>query len=117
MPRRITNFRISSQQQNREEAHIWLNVGYYEGEEFISLPYGIPLDTMKESSIKSQDPHWRALAQAKNDLLARLLAMADELDEGEARNINGLQLQLYRKKPIEDNQVEKVYEMPQISFE
>lgn len=109
-----------SKQNNfqQQEAEVWLNIGYYTKEdgEFISLPYGIALDTMKEANTKSNDQHWRDVAQAKNDLLAQLLALAEQLNEGEAKTLDkGLVIQMYRKK-AQDTSVGTTYEAPTITF-
>lgn len=110
--------RQAQSQSQSQEAEIWLNIGYFAQEdgEFISLPYGIALDTMKEANTRSSDPHWRGIAQAKNELLSKLLALAEQLDEGEAKTLKeGLVIQMYRKMPTDDS-VDTVYETPSLSF-
>ena len=106
-----------SQNQN-QEAEVWLNIGYFAEEdgEFISLPYGIALDTMKDANTRSNDPHWRAIAHAKNELLAQLLALADKLQEGESKTLNNnIVIQMYSKKASDDT-VDTTYEMPTLGF-
>ena len=91
------------------KAEFWINIGYTievdtdEGKQdrFISLPMGLPLDTMKELPTTSQNDTFRGIQAARNDLRAQLLAAVADMVPGEERIIsecNGLQIQLRRVK-------------------
>ena len=77
----------------RVKSEFWLNVGYVvevdtdEGvvERFVSLPFGIPLDTMKPLEISGSSDAFAYLRMAQNDLLESLLEAANELKPGESR--------------------------------
>lgn len=79
----------------KQEAFVWLNVGatlVIEGKPtFISLPLGIPLDTMKQTKGTG------AYAQAKNALLASILEMSNSVSSNDSKIINGLEVQMYRR--------------------
>lgn len=87
------------------KAKAWLNIGYtvpvrvQDGEEvreetrFVSLPVGIPLDTMDEIQITSRNTEFAQFQAARNGLLSELKAAAEALQPGEERIIN-LQIQL-----------------------
>ena len=96
---------------NKPDAMIWGNIGFYanmpvydaEGnatseteQVFISLPYGIPLDTMNPASTKSSNKRWAAQQDAKNKLLANLLEKAHTMEPGETFDATGLTLQVRR---------------------
>jgi hypothetical protein len=103
------------QQEQQEQAKIWLNIVVKSAAgDLISLPYGIALDTMKDAKV-SGDPEWRAMAKARNEFLAQLLALSEELEEGEGQILTGVQVQMYKKQ--EENDAEEVmHELPHISF-
>ena len=79
----------------KPEAFVWLNVGatlVIEGKPtFISLPLGIPLDTMKQTKGTG------VYAQAKNTLLASILEMSGSIGPGDSKTVNGLEVQIYRR--------------------
>ena len=67
----------------RPEAQFWMNIGIVQGDEFISLPKGLPLDTMEPEAIRGGD-EFRRICANKNALLDQLLAAIDgELQPGE----------------------------------
>ena len=89
----------------REAAMLWLNVGYWveladeNGEirkEFVSLPMGIPVDTMKGIDKLSSNPDFANLQSAKNRLLADLIKVGQDLKPGQTCDDLPLQLQLRR---------------------
>ena len=89
----------------REQAMLWLNVGYWvelvdeQGEikkEFVSLPMGIPVDTMKTIGKLSSNPDFANLQSAKNQLLADLIKVGKELKPGQTCDDLPLTLQLRR---------------------
>ncbi len=87
----------------RPKAEFWLNIGF-ESEvidqetgkpRFVSLPQGIPLDTMEELPTNSRNNEFAAFQSARNDLLEQLIAHAQHLQPGEDCVIN-LSIQLRR---------------------
>lgn len=105
----------------RAKAQFWLNFGYDSGvpddngkNRFISLPQGIPLDTMELLPTNSRNADFRAFQSARNDLMGQILDVAKTLEPGEEKIIalsdNGLAVQLRRVNeeqaeiPAGDNQ-------------
>lgn len=88
---------------DRPKAQFWLNIGYQangviEGEDaprFISLPVGIPLDTMETLPTNSRNQVFALQQAARNDLMAQLLEAAGKLQAGESKIVN-LQIELRR---------------------
>ena len=88
------------------QAEFWLNIGYVtepnaEGNYgFVSLPMGIPLDTMNEAVERVNNEELRMFRGAQNDLHRQLLSAADKLKPGEDvvyECDNGLAIQIRRK--------------------
>lgn len=79
----------------RVKSEYWLNVGYVvevdtdEGvvQRFVSLPFGIPLDTMKPLEVSGSSDAFAYLRMAQNELLESLLEAANQLQPGESRVI------------------------------
>lgn len=95
----VLNLKRNSQAQQaqaeRSPSMYWVNIGYEvanpeTGETtFVSLPFGLPLDSMRKVAGSSQ------LAEAKNFLLESLLQhMQKEMRPGESQIISNLQVQL-----------------------
>lgn len=98
----------SSDRANQPKAKIWLNIGYVvenvptsdgSGTEsrFVSLPVGIPLDTMEKLPTNSRNQLYAQFQAARNDLFDQLMAVASELQPGEDRIFgveNGLAIQI-----------------------
>ena len=64
----------------RQESKVWLNIGYYRPNgDFISLPYGLPLDTMPSATNRGNSERNRN----KDKLLAELLRLAALQPKGE----------------------------------
>lgn len=97
--------------QERPKAQFWVNVGYVQQiqrvatdgsvaveDVFVSLPYGLPLDTMTKADTSSRNVEFSALMSARNNLLDQVLEVAKTLQPGEEKIIGGvaggLQLQL-----------------------
>lgn len=102
-----TDQRPSGGQSRRDlpQATIWLNVGYTlegagkDGEDlFISLPVGLPIDTMQSVSESSNNADYANMQQARNALLAQLIEASNSFEPGEERLLPGLQLQMRRVK-------------------
>lgn len=75
--------------ERKPDAQLWLNIGYMalvhedEPEQFISLPYGIPLDTMSQATTRGNNEDSVVLAGLKNEFLADILEQAAALLPGE----------------------------------
>lgn len=98
-----------SRQEERPQADIWLNVGYYvpvlddQGNQvdtkFVSLRLGIPIDTMELEPVpppNGNNEDYRALIEAKNSLQRQLKEAGARLAPGQGVPVN-LELQLYRR--------------------
>ena len=98
----------NSSKDDRPKAQFWLNIGYPvtvkngEGEEqrFVSLPTGIPLDTMEALATNSRNAEFAAFQAARNNLHDQFMAVASQLQPGEEKIIglgdSGLALQIRR---------------------
>ena len=82
-------------QQPRKNSEFWLNVGVMAGDEFISLPTGLPLDDMKPARANTNNAEWNQIAQAKNTLLEQLQMIASQLEPGKEVTLS-LEVQLRR---------------------
>jgi hypothetical protein len=89
--------------QDLPKAQFWLNFGYMAGEgdneKFVSLPTGIPLDTMERVSVRSSNQEFAMYQAARNALLDQLLEAAAKLEPGDDYVINadgGLAIQIRR---------------------
>lgn len=96
----------------RPQAEIFLNVGITvqlpneEGEmvdTFLSLPFGLPLDTMNELVIRGNNTQWNEQAAVRNELLKALVKMGESLEAGSGTELPKLQVQLYRRKAQEEH--------------
>ncbi len=99
-----TNRNSSAARGDRPQAKVWLNIGYTvpgpDGDRFVSLPVGLPIDTMEAQEAKGQNEDWIKFVHAKNGLLKTLQAAGDALAPGEEKIIgmgdSGLSIQLRR---------------------
>lgn len=100
-----------SAKEERPASKFWMNVGYEvevpnkDGEmekRFVSLPAGIPLDNIEPLVIKGKNQEWNMFQAARNDLLAQLMAAAEQLEPGQEELVM-LQIQLRR---VDDSTVE-----------
>lgn len=94
---------------DRPKAELWINLGYEAdaiNEEtgkpyFISLPQGIPLDTMEPADTNIRSPEFAAIRNAQNDLLSQLQDHVKDLAPGEEKFIT-LTVQVRRvKAPVQ----------------
>lgn len=93
----------SASTDDRPKAQYWLNIGYQadgiiEGEDaprFISLPVGIPLDTMETLPTNSRNQVYALQQAARNDLMSQLIEHAQNLAPGASTIVN-LQIELRR---------------------
>lgn len=90
------------------QATVWMNIGYTikgggkDGEDlFVSLPVGLPIDTMQTVSESSNNADYANLQQARNALLAQLVSAAEGFEPGEERLLPGLEIQMRRVKDKE----------------
>lgn len=91
----------------RPQAEIYLNIGLTiqvpnsetgEMEDvFLSLPYGLPVDTMNELVIRGNNAEWNQTAAARNDLLKALVQMGQSLEAGTGKAMANLEVQLYKR--------------------
>ena len=88
--------------QARPKAMKWLNIGYQvdvtdpeTGEVetvTVTLPVGLPIDTMAPRETNSKSPKFRKLIAATNKLRDDLEALFDNVPEGETKEFNGLRI-------------------------
>lgn len=100
----------SRSNEPRPQAEFFINVGVpitrtverdgemVEEEILLSLPFGLPLDTMNELVIRGNNEQWNADAAARNELLKALVKMGEGLDAGTGKMLPKLAVQLYRRK-------------------
>lgn len=102
----------STNKRDLPKSQIWMNIGYSqtfhnpetEKDEvrFISLPQGMPIDTMESLEEKGSSDLFRAMRAAQNNLLDQIKAKGASLQPGEEAIIavgeNGLAIQLRRVK-------------------
>ena len=84
------------------KSQIWINLGYTaegagkDGEDvFVSLPYGLPLDSMEHVNTKSKNEDYSALQQARNSLLDQVKEASATLQPGESMLVT-LEIQIRR---------------------
>jgi len=94
---------------DRPKAKFWLNVGYSvpvtysdpvtnaitEETKFVSLPVGIPFDTMEKITVTSRNDEYAALQTAQNDLHDQIMAAVNSMKPGETQILN-LEIQVRR---------------------
>lgn len=98
-PRPILGAGLSGQQtkEERPKSKFWLNIGYNvkngsedkKSDVFVSLNYGIPLDSVEKLKISGSNKHYQSLLGARNTLLEDLLATAQQMQPGETILIGG----------------------------
>jgi hypothetical protein len=85
--------------EEKVKSQLWINVGYsieVEGEQvFVSIPMGIPLDSIKELPTNTRNSEFNMLNQARNQLLADITAASEDLESGESHVLE-LEVQLRR---------------------
>lgn len=95
-----TSALFNAQNQNNNDSSeqkksvFWVNVGYKTGVEredgseiIVTLPFGIPLDSMQYVQTNSRNTEWSELQQARNSLLDDLRKAASELAPGEEKEL------------------------------
>ena len=85
--------------EEKVKSQLWVNVGYsieVEGEQvFVSIPMGIPVDSIKELPTNTRNAEFNLLNQARNQLLADIVAASEDLESGESHVLE-LEVQLRR---------------------
>lgn len=75
--------------EERVASKIWMNVGYVVAgvngdDQFVSLPYGVAIDTMQPRDVPVKQGAFRALRIAQNTLLEQLQAAGAQLEPGQS---------------------------------
>jgi len=83
---------------DKPKAKVWGNIGYELNGKYISLPIGIPVDTMEPAKSNSNNKEWVAFQDACNTLLKHLQSMGDEMEPGQDISIPNLEFRLHRVK-------------------
>lgn len=65
------------------QAKLWLNWGYLIADRFISLPLGLPVDTMQPRELRGSSQEFLKLVTAQNDLLTSVQNMIETLAPGD----------------------------------
>lgn len=85
--------------EEKVKSQLWVNVGYsieVEGEQvFVSIPMGIPVDSIKELPTNTRNAEFNMLNQARNQLLADITSASEDLEAGESHVLE-LEVQLRR---------------------
>jgi hypothetical protein len=85
--------------EEKVKSQLWINVGYsieVNGEQvFVSVPMGIPVDSVKELPTNTRNSEFNLLNQARNQLLADIAAASEDLESGESHVLE-LEVQLRR---------------------
>jgi hypothetical protein len=95
----------ASNKQDKPKANFWLNVGLLkkvdDGEVFLSLPIGIPLDTQDRLPETSSNKEFAQMQAARNNIMDQLIAYANTMEPGQDIVID-LQVQLRRVKETQE---------------
>ena len=85
--------------EDKPKSQLWVNVGYsieVDGVNvFVSIPMGIPVDSIKELPTNTRNAEFNMLNQARNQLLADIASAAEDLESGESHVLE-LEVQLRR---------------------
>lgn len=96
---RVRNLPFASATGINDEAKpkskVWLNVGYEVNGKFVSLPLGLPIDTMDSAEIRGQNEDFVKLRTAQNELLEALKNAGQNMAPGQEQTVN-LQVRLRR---------------------
>lgn len=97
----------TSAKEEKQQAMVYLNVGITipmpnaEGEvvdTFVSLPFGLPLDTMTKMVAKGNNAHWNAMVDLKNGLLEALTTLGNAQEAGTGKVLPKLEVQIFHRK-------------------
>ena len=85
--------------EDKPKSQLWVNVGYTQVvngvDVFVSIPMGIPLESVKELVTNTRNVEFNQLNQARNQLLADILAASEDLEAGESHVLE-LEVQVRR---------------------
>ena len=85
--------------EEKVKSQLWVNVGYTQVvngiDVFVSVPMGIPLDSVKELVTNTRNVEFNQLNQARNQLLADILAASEDLEPGQDHTLE-LEVQVRR---------------------
>ena len=93
--------------EEKQQAMLYLNVGVTiplpnaEGEvvdTFVSLPLGLPLDTMPKKVARGNNANWNQMVDLKNSLLEALTKLGESMEKGTGKVLPALSCQLYHRK-------------------
>lgn len=91
----------------KQQAQIYLNIGITiplpnaQGEvvdTFVSLPFGLPLDTMTKMVSKGSNAQWNAMVDLKNGLLEALTTLGNAQEAGTGKVLPKLEVQIFHRK-------------------
>ena len=97
----------TSAKEDKQQATVYLNVGVTipmpnaEGEvvdTFVSLPFGLPLDTMTKMVARGNNAHWNAMVDLKNGLLEALTTLGNAQEAGTGKVLPKLEVQIFHRK-------------------
>ena len=97
----------TSAKEEKQQAMVYLNVGITipmpnaEGEvvdTFVSLPFGLPLDTMAKMVTRGNNAHWNAMVDLKNGLLEALTTLGNAQEAGTGKVLPKLEVQIFHRK-------------------
>lgn len=99
----------AAQQSNgaaaKPKSKLWANIGFVtqvqndEGvteERFVSLPFGLAIDTMNNTEVQRKDNMYKTLQIAENDLLESLKKLGLSMEPGQQTIIADLKVQIHR---------------------
>lgn len=101
------------EKSEKKESMVYLNIGITipmpnaQGEiedTFVSLPFGLPLDTMSKSIARGNNAHWNGVVDLKNGLLEALTTLAQSFEPGSGKVMPKLECQLYHRKDKQEAQ-------------
>lgn len=116
--RRQTRSNVAADGTALPNAQFWLNVGYYVQvpsadnpdvmvERLVSLPMGLPLDTMQRQRTDTSSAELNNLRDASNTLLEAILKHVQSMNPGETKKLTNLHLEVRRvgekQGPTSDN--------------
>ena len=85
--------------EDKVKSQLWVNVGYTQVvngvDVFVSIPMGIPLESVKELVTNTRNVEFNQLNQARNQLLADILAASEDLEPGQDHTLE-LEVQVRR---------------------
>ena len=93
--------------EEKQQAMVYLNVGITipmpnaQGEvvdTFVSLPFGLPLDTMTKMVARGSNDHWNAMVDLKNGLLEALTTLGNAQEAGTGKVLPKLEVQIFHRK-------------------